>query len=254
MIANGTYQQPGRRHVNRVIDRDSDGRFIAKGTKPCTSRLNSFKEAQAKAVEMFEVMRRLTNTEPSKALKSREFPLPIYRAVIYDRLYTSGCTTTFIGRIFQKEHATIIHAIKMLHELQEVRDRDALDICANFELELNKPKANTNSTMSKLFFTEISYAGGMRKVEADIWPTMTETFRHSIVAEENLEKLKANLEELVERRAAELKVKAVPVTLSPAWDKLKEATLPRFLSVGRINVTLTEVRHVIGKDNEEAAV
>ena len=108
--------------------------------------------------------------------------------------------------------------------------------------------------MSKLFFTEVSFAGGLRKVEADIWPTMTETFRHSIVAEEHLETLKANLEQLVEKRAAELKVKAVPVTLSPEWDKFKDATLPRFLSVGRINVTLTEVRHVISKDNEEAAV
>ena len=106
--------------------------------------------------------------------------------------------------------------------------------------------------MSKLFFTDISYSGGLRKVEADIWPTMTETFRHSLVAEEHLEILKRNIEELIEKRAAELKVKPVPVVLSDSWEKLKDASLPRFLSVGRITVTLTEIRHTIGQTDKKA--
>lgn len=195
----------------------------------------------------------LTQYDKRKCLESREYPLPIYRAVIYEKLYNDGFTKTQIGKVFGKSHCTVMHSLEILREFREVGDKKVLELCMDYEIELNKPKTKTND-MSKLFFTEVSFAGGMRKVEADIWPTMIETFRHSIVAEEHLETLKANLEQLVEKRAAELKVKAVPVTLSPEWDKLKDATLPRFLSVGRITVTLTEVRHVIGKDNEEAAV
>lgn len=197
-------------------------------------------------------MQSLTQYDKEKCLASREYPLPIYRAIIYEKLYNDGFSKNQIGKVLGKSHCTVMHSLDVLRELREIGDKKVLELCADYEIELNKP-TKTND-MSKLFFTEVSFAGGLRKVEADIWPTMTETFRHAIVAEEHLETLKANLEQLVERRAAELKVKAVPVTLSPEWKKLKDATLPRFLSVGRITVTLTEVRRVIGKDNEEAAV
>lgn len=200
---------------------------------------------------MLQAITELTKRSREELLGSREFSLPVYRAMIYKRLYDAGCSTPRIGKLLGKSHATILHGIKTLKAYFDAPDKDVLEICQNFEIALQPKKTND---MSKLFFTEVSFAGGMRKVEADIWPTMIETFRHAIVAEEHLETLKANLEQLVEQRAAELKVKAVPVTLSPEWDKLKDATLPRFLSVGRITVTLTEVRRVIGKDNEEAAV
>lgn len=201
---------------------------------------------------MLQVITELTKRSREEFIGSREFPLPVYRAMIYKRLHDAGCSTLRIGKLVGKDHATILHGIKTLKAYLDTPDKDVLDMCFRFEQKMKQLK--TDTTMSKLFFTEVSYAGGLRKVEADIWPTITETFRHSVVAEEHLETLKANLEELVGKRAAELKVKVVPVTLSPAWDNLKNATLPRFLSVGRITVMLTEVRHIIGKDNEEAGV
>ena len=250
--ANGTYKQPGRRRAPRALVRNEKGQFVTKGGERRQTGNAGAETLKEKAVELFKVMRVLTKTAPSKALRSRAFPYPIYRAVMYDRLYKEGFSTCRIGSAFGKDHCTVRHAILKLHELLEVGDKEVTAIYNSFNAEIEQ-LTKTND-MSKLFFTEVSFAGGMRKVEADIWPTMTETFRHAIVAEEHLETLKANLEQLVEKRAAELKVKAVPVTLSPEWNKLKDATLPRFLSVGRITVTLTEVRRVIGKDNEEAAV
>ena len=193
----------------------------------------------------------LTKKAPGVALRSREFPLPIYRAVMYDKLYNEGFSTVRIGQQFGKDHATVLHSIKQLHKLQEVGDRAVLEVCKNFEIELQKPKTKTNENMGKLYFTTISFAGGLRKVEKELWPTMADTFRNAIVEEEQLESLKANLEESVKTRAEELKVKPVTVALSPKFDKLKGASLPRFLSVGRITVTFTEVRHIIGKDTKE---
>lgn len=253
MNDNGTYQQQRRGRAHRALVRDDRGRFVAQGAKPCPTCKNSAQALKEKADKYLDVMLSLTQYDKQKCLESREYPLPIYRAVIYEKLYNDGFSKTQIGKAFGKSHCTVIHSLDLLRELREIGDKKVLELCMDYEIELNKPKAKTND-MSKLFFTEVSFAGGQRKVEADIWPAMIETFRHAIVAEEHLETLKANLEQLVEKRAAELKVKAVPVTLSPEWDKLKAATLPRFLSVGRITVTLTEVRRVIGKDNEEAAV
>lgn len=182
-------------------------------------------------------------------MTSREFPLTIYRALIYKRLHEQGCSTVRIGKLLGKNHATVLHSLKTLEAYLAIPDKAVLDICAHFEQLMKQPK---QEDMSKLFFTEISYSGGLRKVEADIWPTMTETFRHALVAEEHLDTLKRNVEDLIEKRAAALKVKPVPVVLSGAWDKFKDASLPRFMSAGRITVTLTEVRNVIGQTPQRA--
>ena len=250
MSDNGTYQRQrcgqlataAVAYVSQAVD--------TTGGKHATDCAAGFKTLAEEADKMLRVMTNLAGVSREKFLNSREFPLPQYRAIIYKRLHERGLSTIRIGQLFGKNHATVLHGIKYLDDLLEVSDKEIVELTIRFEEQMKQPKI---MTMSKLFFTEISYSGGMRKVESDIWPTMTETFRHSIVAEEQLEMLKANLEELVEKRAAELKVKPVPVTLSPAWDRLKDATLPRFLSVGRITVTLTEVRHVIGKDKDEEA-
>ena len=249
--SNGTYQQPGRGHACRTLKRDNAGRFIAKGAERRPSGKVSAQTLKEKAVELFEVMLTLTKKAPSVALRSRAFPLPIYRAVMYDKLYNEGFSTVRIGQQFGKNHATVLHSIRQLHILQDVGDRAVLEVCQNFEIELQKPKTKTNENMGKLYFTTISFAGGLRKVEKELWPTMADTFRNAIVEEEQLEILKANLEESVKTRAEELKVKPVPVVLSPEFNKLKGASLPRFLSVGRITVTFTEVRHIIGKDTKE---
>jgi len=250
--ANGTYQQPGRGQLAQAaVDYVSQAHDATGGERVADGAVSTQTYAE-EAEQMLQAITELTKRSREEFLGSREFPLPVYRAMIYKRLHDAGCSTPRIGKLLGKNHATILHGIKTLKAYLDTPDKDVLDMCFRFEQKMKQPK--TNTTMSKLFFTEVSFAGGLRKVEADIWPTMTETFHHSIVAEEHLETLKANLEQLVEKRAAELKVKAVPVALSPEWSKLKDATLPRFLSVGRINVMLTEVRRVIGKDNEEAAV
>lgn len=198
---------------------------------------------------MTDILTQATSLTPEQFMTSREFPLTIYRALIYKRLHEQGCSTVRIGKLLGKNHATVLHSLKTLEAYLAIPDKAVLDICTHFEQLMKQPK---QEDMSKLFFTEISYSGGLRKVEADIWPTMTETFRHALVAEEHLDTLKRNVEELIEKRAAELKVKPVPVVLSGAWDKFKDASLPRFMSAGRITVTLTEVRNVIGKTEKRA--
>ena len=249
MSDNGTYQQQRRGQLTETADVILPEAVNAPGGELATDGEVSLEAFAAEAEHMIAKMTEATKLTREEFITSREFPLPIYRAIIYKRLHEQGCSTVRIGKLLGKNHATILHSLKNLDAYLAIPDKDVLDICFRFEQYLKQPKT---SDMSKLFFTDISYSGGLRKVEADIWPTMTETFRHSLVAEEHLEILKRNIEELIEKRAAELKVKPVPVVLSGAWDKLKDASLPRFLSVGRITVTLTEIRHTIGQTDKKA--
>ena len=236
MSDNGTYQQQRRGQLTEAADVLLPEAIVATGGEQPTDSANSLEAFTKEAEHMIAILAEAAKLTREQFLTSREFPLPIYRALIYKRLHEQGCSTVRIGKLLGKNHATILH-------------KDVLDICFRFEQYLKQPKPKD---MSKLFFTDISYSGGLRKVESDIWPTMTETFRHSLVAEEHLDILKRNIEELIEKRAAELKVKPVPVVLSDAWEKLKDVSLPRFLSVGRITVTLTEVRHTIGQTEKQA--
>ena len=249
MSDNGTYQQQRRGQLTEAADGLLPEAVNAPGGELATDGEVSLEAFAAEAEHMIAKMTEATKLTREEFITSREFPLPIYRAIIYKRLHEQGCSTVRIGKILGKNHATVIHSIKNLEAYLMMPDKKILDICICFDEFMKQPKT---SDMSKLFFTDISYSGGLRKVEADIWPTMTETFRHSLVAEEHLEILKRNIEELIEKRAAELKVKPVPVVLSGSWDKLKDASLPRFLSVGRITVTLTEIRHTIGQTDKKA--
>ena len=249
MSDNGTYQQQRRGQLTEAADGLLSEAVNAPGGELATDGEVSLEAFAAEAEHMIAKMTEATKLTREEFITSREFPLPIYRAIIYKRLHEQGCSTVRIGKILGKNHATVIHSIKNLEAYLTMPDKKILDIFFCFDDFMKQPKLND---MSKLFFTDISYSGGLRKVEADIWPTMTETFRHSLVAEEHLEILKRNIEELIEKRAAELKVKPVPVVLSGSWDKLKDASLPRFLSVGRITVTLTEIRHTIGQTDKKA--
>lgn len=249
MSDNGTYQQQRRGQLTETADVLLPEAIVAPGGEQPTDSANSLEAFTKEAEHMITILAEAAKLTREQFLTSREFPLPIYRALIYKRLHEQGCSTVRIGKLLGKNHATILHSLKNLEAYLAIPDKDVLDICFRFEQYLKQPKP---LDMSKLFFTDISYSGGLRKVESDIWPTMTETFRHSLVAEEHLEILKRNVEELIEKRAAELNVKPVPVVLSDPWDKLKDVSLPRFLSVGRITVTLTEVRNVIGQTDKKA--
>jgi len=254
--SNGTYQQPGCGHAYKAVVRDSHGRFVAKGAKHREEGHVSAAPIKEEADALIKVIETLTGYDRERCLTSREYPLPIYRAAMYERLRRKGFSTPRIGEAFRKDHCTVLHGLKMIREAQEVGEKDVLnllvDIEAQIKIEQDKTKQQkTNENMGKLYFTTISFAGGLRKVEKELWPTMADTFRNAIVEEEQLETLKANLEESVKTRAEELKVKPVTVALSPEYGKLKGASLPRFLSVGRITVTFTEVRHIIGKDIKE---
>lgn len=249
MSDNGTYQQQRCGQLTEAADGLLPEAVNAPGGEQPTDSEVSLEAFTKEAEHMIAILAEAAKLTREQFLTSREFPLPIYRALIYKRLHEQGCSTVRIGKLLGKNHATVIHSIKNLEAYLMMPDKKILDICICFDEFMKQPKT---SDMSKLFFTDISYSGGLRKVEADIWPTMTETFRHSLVAEEHLEILKRNIEELIEKRAAELKVKPVPVVLSGSWDKLKDASLPRFLSVGRITVTLTEIRHTIGQTDKKA--
>ena len=249
--SNGTYQQPGCRRAPRTLVRNEKGQFVAKGGEYREEGHVSAAPIKEEADALLKVIEALTGYDRERCLTSREYPLPIYRAAMYERLWRKGFSSPRIGEAFRKDHCTVLHGLKMIREAKEVGEKDVVEICQNIEIELQKPKTKTNENMGKLYFTTISFAGGLRKVEKELWPTMADTFRNAIVEEEQLESLKANLEESVKTRAEELKVKPVTVALSPEFDKLKGASLPRFLSVGRITVTFTEVRHIIGKDTKE---
>ena len=249
MSDNGTYQQQRCGQLAQAADRDlPEAHETTRGEYAADGEV-SFEAFAKEAERMTAILTDAANLTRKQFMTSREFPLPIYRAFMYKRLHEQGCSTVKIGKLLGKNHATVLHSLKTLESYLAIPDKEVLDIAFRFEQYMKQPKPKD---MSKLFFTEISYSGGLRKVEADIWPTMTETFRHALVAEEHLETLKRNIEELIERRAAELKVKPVPVVLSGAWDKLKDVSLPRFLSVGRITVTLTEIRHTIGQTEKQA--
>ena len=249
MSDNGTYQQQGRRQLAQAADAHLPEAHDVTGGERAADSPAGIETFAKEAKRMSDILTDKAGLTFEQFMTSREFPLPIYRALMYKRLHSQGCSIARIGRLYGKNHATVIHSLKTLESYLAIPDKEVLEITYRFEQYMKQTKTEN---MSKLFFTEISYSGGLRKVEADIWPTMTDTFRHALVHEEALDALKRNVEQLIEQRAAELKVKPVPVVLSGAWDKFKDASLPRFMSAGRITVTLTEVRNVIGQTPQRA--
>lgn len=101
--------------------------------------------------------------------------------------------------------------------------------------------------MEKSYYTTVSFEGGLRKVEADLHQTIRQTFEGALVYDAHLPQLVGNFTELVEKRAAELKVKPVPVALSPFFS----ADMPRFLNIGRIALVLHPVKAVIGVESNK---
>lgn len=193
-----------------------------------------------------DVMLAMSGEKRETFMHSREFPLPICRAIVFKRLYDLGYSTPRIGKFFGKDHATVLHGIKMLGNLLDIHDEEAESILSTFDYMIAKP-TNNPKTMEKSYYTTVSFEGGLRKVEADLHQTIRQTFEGALVYDAHLPQLVRNFTELVEKRAAELKVKPVPVALSPFFS----ADMPRFLSIGRIALVLHPVRSVIGVESNK---
>lgn len=99
--------------------------------------------------------------------------------------------------------------------------------------------------MTNLFYAEVTYQGGLRKVEAALQESIYKTFGNAIITEEALPTIVDNLKKLVAQKAAELKAKEVVVALTPRYKEMP-VTTPRFLSVGRITMVLHPVTDAIG--------
>ena len=107
--------------------------------------------------------------------------------------------------------------------------------------------------MTNLFYAEVTYSGGLRKVEAALQESLYKTYGNAIITEEALPTIVDNLKKLVAQKTAELKAKEVVVALSSQYSYLP-ATTPRFLSVGRITLVLHPVTDVIGLKVETVEV
>ena len=99
--------------------------------------------------------------------------------------------------------------------------------------------------MTNLFYAEVTYQGGLRKVEAALQESIYKTYGNAIITEEALPTIVNNLKELVIQKAAELKTVEPKVALSPRYEVMP-VTTPRFLSVGRITLVLHPITDVIG--------
>lgn len=235
---NDTSEQQGRRRAPRTLKRDAAGRFVSPGRKRVETSKARFKTLTKKAKHITQVMLSIVGVGRDKFIASREYPLPICRAILYEDLYKDGYGTFMIGRAFNKDHATVLHGLGVLRDLLAVGDRKTKELYD----EYNEQK---NNKMTNLFYAEVTYQGGLRKVEAALHESIYKTYGNAVITEEALPKIIDNLKEAVTQKAAELKAMEVPVALSPSYKDLP-ITTPRFLSVGRITLVLHPVTEVIG--------
>ena len=134
MSDNGTYQQQRCGQLTQAADVLFPEADIAPGGELATDGEVSLEAFAAEAEHMIAKMTEATKLTREEFITSREFPLPIYRAIIYKRLHEQGCSTVRIGKILGKNHATIIHSIKNLEAYLTMPDKRILDICFCFVL------------------------------------------------------------------------------------------------------------------------
>lgn len=56
------------------------------------------------------------------------FPMPVYRYAIFDLLHNNGWSSMRIGRASGKNHATVMHGLRTIHDLVSVKNDKALFI------------------------------------------------------------------------------------------------------------------------------
>lgn len=99
------------------------------------ARVKTFGE---KAEHITKVMLSITGVSRDKFLKSREYPLPQCRAILYDDLYKDGYGTNMIGRAFGKDHATVLHGLGALRDLLTIGDRETKAIYKQYNELINQ--------------------------------------------------------------------------------------------------------------------
>lgn len=124
MNMNGTYQQPRRGYTPRPLKRNAAGQFITPGAERVALREARLETLKEKAERITDIMLTMTGVSRDKFLTSREYPLPQCRAILYDDLYKDGYGTNLIGRVFGKNHATVIHGRRVIHDLLTIGDRE----------------------------------------------------------------------------------------------------------------------------------
>ena len=82
-----------------------------------------------------DVMLAMSGEKRETFMHSREFPLPICRAIVFKRLYDLGYSTPRIGKFFGKDHATVLHACNTVCDLMDT-DRSFRGYVADIEKQL----------------------------------------------------------------------------------------------------------------------
>lgn len=88
---------------------------------------------------MMDIMVSLSGMPRSKFIQSREFPLPMCRAIVYKRLIRMGYSTMRVGRFFNKTHATVLHGVKQLDNLLDTKDGEVVLINQSFDYLMKTP-------------------------------------------------------------------------------------------------------------------
>lgn len=88
------------------------------------------------ADRLTDIMLEITGCSREDMLRTRKFPCPSCRAMIYRELRKDGFTASRIGRYFDYDHSTIICADKKLADMLETKDREVTAIYENFQNRL----------------------------------------------------------------------------------------------------------------------
>ena len=99
MSDNGTYQQQRRGQLTEAADVLLPEAIVAPGGEQPTDSATCLEAFTKEAEHMTSVLAEAAKLTREQFLTSREFPLPIYRALIYKRLHEQGCSTVRIGKL-----------------------------------------------------------------------------------------------------------------------------------------------------------
>ena len=134
---NGTYKQPRRGHAPRTFKRNAAGQFVTTGSKPMATGEARLKTIREKAQALTDIMLEMTGVPRDKFMHSRQAPLPMCRAILYQVLYKDNYSTSMIGTCFGRNHSTVLHGLGTLRDLLTIGDRETVALFDQFN-ELNK--------------------------------------------------------------------------------------------------------------------
>lgn len=88
------------------------------------------------------IMSYITGLSEDELKTKRQYPVPYYRAMITERLRELGYKYTWIGKLFNRNHATLIHGLEQLDNMKKFPiDKQLLFIYKRFRETIeNKTK------------------------------------------------------------------------------------------------------------------